>query len=84
MYIDDPRDFTMAYCTGSGEVVPYFVKEYEKQWIEGNAMDKAILSIYYWEKQVQHSLDENQEIKRNKKKQETTFCTTKNTENNNN
>ncbi len=65
IYNDDPRDLTMSYRTDSGEVVPYFVKEYEEEWIQGNAIDKAILSIYYWEKQVQYTLEVNQEIRGN-------------------
>ena len=65
LYNDDPRDLTMSYRTDSGEVVPYFVKEYEEEWIQGNAIDKAILSIYYWEKQVQYTLEVNKEISEN-------------------
>ncbi len=65
MYIDDPRDTTMAYRTHTGDVVPYFVREYEEQWIQGNAMDKAILSINNWGKQVQETLDENKIIREN-------------------
>ena len=63
MYNDDPRDTTMAYKSLTGEVVPYFVKEYEEQWIKGNAMDKAILSMYYWGKQVHYTLGKNKIIK---------------------
>jgi hypothetical protein len=63
MYNNDPRDTTMAYRSVTTEVVPYFVKEYEEQWIQGNAMDKAILSMYYWEKQAQHILSKREFIK---------------------
>ena len=65
LYNDDPRDTTMAYRVSNGDVVPYFVKEYEDNWIQGNAMYRAIISMYYWGKKMQHILDENQEIKIN-------------------
>jgi hypothetical protein len=62
LYIQDPRHLELTYQTGR-EVVPFFVKEYENEWINGNPMDKAILSMYYWGKQVDQLLSKNKTIK---------------------
>ena len=64
LYIQDVRHLGLAYQVDeSEEVVPSFVKEYENEWINGNPMDKAILSMYYWDKQLDRFLSDNKQIK---------------------
>jgi hypothetical protein len=63
LFDSDPRSLTMSYRTNAGEIIPYFVKEYEEDWVRGNAMDKAILSMHYWGRRRESILAENQMVR---------------------